>query len=58
MEVLKPPGVELNGFIAHFFLPIAQIKAGRKIIPLDTALTVRGPSGMVGAQGKTLLLVR
>lgn len=58
MEVLKPPGVELNGFIAHFFLPIAQIKAGRKIIALDTALTVRGPSGVVGAQRKTLLLVK
>lgn len=49
MEVLKPPGVELKGFIAYIFLPIAQLKAGRKIIPSDTALTVRGPSGVVGA---------
>lgn len=48
---LETPGVEFNGLIAHFFLPVVQLKTrGRKFL-LDTVLAERGPQGMVGCSG-------
>lgn len=51
LEILQPPGVEFNGLIAHFFLPVVQLKTRRRKFLLDTALAERGPHGMVGCSG-------